>query len=84
MPEEHPAYYSAAEAKEMAALLLRGSVRVLRGRSTARVDARIDDLKRRANERIRAEEEAAEALRLKEVREKAAQKAARRAGRRTR
>jgi hypothetical protein len=77
MPEDHPEYYTAAEAKEMAGLILRGSVRVLRGRSTARVDARIEELKRRANQRIAAEREAVEEARLRKVREKAQARAKR-------
>lgn len=61
MPEDTPAYYSAAEAREFAGLLLRGSVRVLRGKDTKRVDERIDRLKQRAAERCQAERDAVEA-----------------------
>lgn len=77
MPEDTPAYYSAAEAREFAGLLLRGSVRVLRGKDTKRVDERIDRLKQRAAERCQAEREAVEAERRRQVQEKAQQRARR-------
>lgn len=77
MPEDTPAYYSAAEAREFAGLLARGAFRVLRGKSTARVDERIDRLKERAAERCQAERDAVEAERRRKVAEKAQARAKR-------
>lgn len=64
-----PTYYTPGEKARLAALAARGSYRVTRGKSTARVDRRIDAIKAEALLREEMEEEArriAEDRRLRE------------------
>ncbi len=77
MPEEPPAYYTAAEARRLAALIARGSYRTLRGKDTRRVDEQLDQLRREAREREAAERDAVEAERRRKVTERAQARAKR-------
>jgi hypothetical protein len=52
---EHPEFYSLDESRRRAALLVRGGWRVLRGKSTARIDR---DLERLAAEAVERETKA--------------------------
>ncbi|WP_432017681.1 hypothetical protein [Streptomyces hydrogenans] len=56
----------------------RGCVKVVRGKSTSKVDRAIDRIFKDAEERIAAEDAAVEAERTKKIREKAAAKVAKR------
>lgn len=47
----HPDHYSAGESARRAVLLVRGSWRVLHGKSTAKVDRKLDQLAEEARER---------------------------------
>ncbi|MGW6569983.1 hypothetical protein [Streptomyces sp. NPDC054975] len=69
-------------ASEQARVILhigRGAVKVVRGRSTTKAEAAADRIFKAAEERIAAEDAAAEAARTKKIREKAEAKVAKRA-----
>lgn len=79
MSDDIPRYYTGAEARQLAGLLVRGGLRAVRGKSTDRIDGQIDRLRARAIERVQAEDDAVEDERRRKVRERAQQRAKRRA-----
>ncbi|MGW4954573.1 hypothetical protein [Streptomyces parvulus] len=75
-------HVSALSASEQARVIFhigRGCAKVVRGKSTSRAEAAVDRIFAAAEERVAAEEEAAEALRKKAIKDKAMAKAKKRA-----
>lgn len=70
--------YTAAEKARIALLTARGAARIMRGRSVAAIDRKLDQIERDAQARGEAEERAREAARIKRIQEQGAKRAERR------
>lgn len=67
--------YTASELARLAALGVRGGMRVQRGKSTARIDAQIEAIRQEAIQREAAEKAARESEKQRKVQERAARRA---------